>query len=877
MDSQRDRPQFNDEIETHLEMLTERFRAQGMPLEEARAAARRQFGNRASLAEARDEIRSFVWLETLGQDLRYGVRLLGKNRAFAAVAILTLALGIGANTAIFSLVNSVLLRPLPYRSAERLVVLWGNVKRVRVERRGASYRDYRDWRDQSRSFDGMAAFDESPFALSGAGTPERITGELVSHWYFSLLGMQASLGRTFRPEEDQAPQRDAVVVLSDGAWRRRFGGDPNIVGRTIQLDGRAYTIIGVGPAGFRGLTDRAEVWVPFSMAGDAEELNDRGTRGFRVLARLKAGVSLERAQTEMNAICANLARAYPRSNEARGVELSPLSDETFGDLQKPLLVLMAAVGFVLLIAGANVVNLLLARSEARRHELAMRRALGASRGRLFRQLLIESAVLVTFGCAAGLALAHYGIQALMAASPVRFPSFIHPSIDGGSALFTAIVCCLAALALGLAPAMQWSAGFDDAAKQSGVRSTGGRRGSRFRDVLAAAEISVSLLLLIGAGLMIRSLQNLAAINPGYDPNHLAVLRLSLPRLQTPGTTGMSDAPDAKVVVAANDILQRISALPSVESATIASDAPLRGGNAVFYTAEGQPPVNAQSAPRAYFHRVSPAFFRTLHTPFIAGRGFSEEEVHRSADVVIVTANMVKRFWPAQDPIGKRIKVGGLDSPRPWLTIVGVVEELKYRGVPQNPTADPDLFQVFNERSRDFSVLARTAIDPTAMLSAIRASLLQTDPSILIYGAGTLDDMMGEETAPQRFTGWLMAIFAAIALALAMIGVYGVMSYGVSRRTREIGLRMALGADRRKVLGMVVGRGMALVVAGMLAGTAAALALTRMMSALMYGVSATDTLTYATAVLGLAAVAALACLVPALRATRIDPAIALRDE
>ncbi len=756
-------------------------------------------------------------------------------------------------------------------------MLWGNVKRVRVERRGASYPDYRDWRDHSRSFEGMAAFDDTPFALTGVGTPERITGEYVSQSYFSLLGIHAALGRTFRPEEDQVPQRDAVVVLSDGAWRRRFGGDPSVVGRKIQLDGRAYTIIGVGPAGFHGLTDQAEVWVPFSMAGDAEELGDRGTRGFRVLARLKRGVSLDRAQAEMDAICANLAHAYPHTNEARGVELSRLDNETFSDLRKPLLLLMAAVGFVLLIASTNVVNLLLARAETRRHEIAMRKALGASRGRLFRQLMAESAVLVGFGCAAGLALAHYGIQALMAASPVRFPSFIHPTIDAGAGLFTALVCCVVALALGLAPVAQLNAQFSEAVKQSAARSTGGRGGSRFRDALVAAEVSVSLLLLIGAGLMIRSLQHLAAIDPGYDPNHLAVLSLSLPRLQPAGVAPANGVADAKVVVAANDILRRVAALPSVESASVASDAPLRGGNAVFYSAEGQPPTNAQAAPRAYFHRVSPDFFRTMRTPFAAGRGFTEEEAHRNADVAIVTANMVSRFWPGQDPIGKRIKVGSLESPRPWLTIVGVVDEMKYRGLPQNPTADPDLFQVFNERSREFCLLARTAIDPAVMLSTIRGSLVRADPSILIYGGGTLDNMIGEETARPRFTGWLMAIFAAIALALAMIGVYGVMAYSVSRRTREIGLRMALGADRRNVLGLVVGRGMAVVAVGMLAGTAAALGLTRLMAALMYGVSATDPLTYLAAPIGLGAVAAVAGLLPALRATRIDPVSALRDE
>jgi len=873
---------FDDEVDTHVAMLAGRFHAQGMTDEEAWRAAHRQFGNTTSLKEARNEMQTFVWLATLWQDLRYGVRVLGKNKGFAAVAVLTLALGIGANTAIFSVVNAAILRPLPYPDPARLAILWGNVKRLRVERRGASYPDYRDWRDQSRSFEAMAAFDGAELALTGIPEPERIPCDYVSQPYFSLLGIHAALGRTFSPEEDRVPQRDAVVVLSDGAWKRRFGGDPGIIGRTIQLDWRTYTVIGVGPPGFHGLTDKAEAWIPFSMEGSATDLNDRGVVWFTVLARLKTGVSLTRAQAELDAISKNLAQAYPKTNEARGVEISPLNREMFGDLEAPLLVLLAAVAFVLLIASTNVANLMLARSEGRRHEMAMRAALGASGGRLVRQLVAESAVLGASGCLAGLVLAHYGIRALMAAGPLRFPNSVHPTIDAAVGLFTALVCCVVSLALGLAPAAQLStASFDEALKQSAVRSTGGRRGSRFRDALVVAEISLSLPLLIGAGLMIRTLQHLAALNPGYDPSHVVNFRVGLPRLKPSGavnTNAARDAkPDAKVVVAANDILRTVSRLPSVESASIATDPPLSDSSAVYYTAEGQPPMNAQARPRAYFHRVSVDFFRTLHTRLLAGRLFTEDEVHRDANVAIVTQNMVMRFWPGEDPIGKRIKVGGLDSTRPWLTIAGVVSELKYRGLPENPTADPDLFQVFNERSRDFSVLVRTSLDPAAMLSTVRATLTETEPSILIYDAGTLEDSIGRETARSRFTGWLMAIFAGIALVLAMIGIYGVMAYSVSRRTREIGLRMALGAGRRDVLRMVARRGVSLVTLGMLLGTAAALALTRMMATLIYGVSSTDPLTFAGAVGLLAAVAAVACLLPAFRATRIDPVVALRDE
>jgi predicted permease len=875
----RDRSQseLDQEIDTHVNMLAERFVARGMTREDALYAARRQFGNRTLLSEAWSEMQTFVWLETLWRDLRYGVRVLGKNRGFAGAAILTLALGIGANTAIFSVVNAAILQPLPYPDAGRLVILWGNVKRVRIERRGASYPDYRDWRDRSRLFSVMAAFDGAQFALTGVGGSEQVPGEYVSQPYFSVLGIKMALGRPFRPEEDQVPQRDAVVVLSDGIWKRRFGGDSGIVGKSVRLDERLYTIVGVAPPGFRGLTDAAEVWVPFVMAGTSADLDQRGARGFRVLARLKPGVSLARAQAEMDIIATHLAQAYPATNEARGVEVSPLDRETVGKLRTPLLVLLGAVGFVLLIAATNVANLLLARSEGRRHEMAMRTTLGGGRGRLLRQLLAESAVLVVCGCLSGLVLAHYGIRALVAFSPLQFPSWVHPSMDPRVGLFTILICCAVALALGLAPAAQvWTTEFDEALKHSSVRSIGGRRDARFRDALVVTEISVSLVLLIGAGLMIRTLVRLAAMNPGYDPRYVAMLRVSLPRLQPSGGRDANAEPDAKVEVAANDILRAASALPSVESASISTDVPLLGSSAIFYTAEGQAPMDARSRPRAYFHRVSPDFFRTLHIRFLSGRTFTEDEIHRNADIAIVTENMVQRFWPGQNPVGKRIKVGDSNSSRPWLTIIGVVPELKYRGLPQNPTADPDIFQVFNERSRDFAVLVRTYLEPSAMLPTIRTALNQTEPSVLVYNDGTLEELIGEETARPRFTGWLMSIFSGTALVLSMIGVYGVVSYSVSRRTREIGVRMAFGAARGEVFRMVVGRGMSLVVLGVLVGTALALSLTRMMTTLVYDVSATDPVTFVGAVATLGSVALIACLLPASRAVRIDPAVALRD-
>ena len=862
-----DRREFADEIDGHIAMLADRYMARGMSPDEALAAARRQFGNCTSLQETRNEMQTFTFLETMAQDLRYGVRVLAKNKGFAAVAILTLALAIGANTAIFSVVNAVILRPLPYPEPARLTVLWGNVHRVRVERRGASYPDYSDWRALNRSFSEMAAFDDHAFALTGVETPERIAGEYVSQPYFALLGVRALVGRTFTAEEDRVPDRDAVVVIGEALWKRRFSGDPGVVGRAIRLDNRTYTIVGVAPAVFHGLTDEAQIWAPFQMTGP-DMLNERGSRGFRVLARLKPGVSLATAQAEMDTISRDLARKYPGTNEARGVELAPLETEMLGDFRKPLLVLLGAVAFVLLLAATNVANLLLVRSENRRHEIAMRTALGAGGSRLLRQLLTESAVLVAIGCVAGLMIANYGIQVLLAASPLKFPTFIHPSIDGGVAAFTIAVCCAITVVLGFVPAAQVRAtDTAEALKQSAGRTAGGVRTSRFRDALVVVEISVSLLLLIGAGLMIRSMRHLAALNPGYDPNHVVIMRVTLPRLEAGGSPS----------VVAGDVLRHVTSLPGVKSTSLVTDAPLTGGPAVFYSAEGQPPTDARSMPRAYVHRISADFFRTLHTRIIAGRAFSEDEIHRNDPVVVVTDNLVKRFWPGQDPIGKRVKFGPLTGKSPWLSIGGVVEELRYRGLPENPTKDPDIFLVFNERARDFSILVRTSTDPASMLSTIRAALQQAEPSIVIYQAATLNELAGRETARPRFTGWLMTVFAAVAVVLAMIGTYGVISFGVSRRTREIGIRIALGAGRREVLRMVLGRGLVLLVAGTILGVAAALGLTRLMESLVYGVSATDPLTFAGAAALLFAVALLACAIPAYRASRIDPVRALGQD
>jgi putative ABC transport system permease protein len=465
----------------------------------------------------------------------------------------------------------------------------------------------------------------------------------------------------------------------------------------------------------------------------------------------------------------------------------------------------------------------------------------------------------------------------MAASPFTFPSFVQPGLDPEVTLFTVLITCFAGLALGMAPAVQVRAGnLADAFKQASSHAADSRGGSRFRSLLVVAEVAFAMLLLVGAGLLIRSLQQLSAIHPGYDPDHLLTLRVSLPRIAEP-TPGAAPAPDQRTVVTAREIVRRTSQIPSVEGVSVGSDVPLSGGGATFYTAEGQPPVNAQNRPRAYVHAVSPDFFKNLRISFVAGRTFTETQMQGQSPVVIVSENLAKRFWPGQDPIGKRIKRGDLTNNSPWIEIVGVVNEMKYRGLPNNPTADPDVFFPLSERQRNFVLLVRSSLDPASLAPSVRAALRETDPAAIVYSISTMQEFIAAQTARSRFTGWLMAIFAGAALLLAMIGIYGVMSYSVSRRTQEIGIRVALGAARSDVLKLVVFRGMGLIAIGLVIGLGASLGLTRLIGSLLYGVTSTDLLSFAAAAVTLALVALVACLVPAARAGRIAPAVALRNE
>jgi putative ABC transport system permease protein len=879
---------LEDEVAFHLAMREADLRADGVPDPAAREMARRRFGNVTYLKEQTRDMWLFPSLESISQDVRFALRTLRKSPGFTLVAVLALAIGIGGNTAIFSLVDAVRARALPYQEPERLVQLWGNVQRARVERRGTSYPDYADWRAQATSFEEMAAFDGVTMTLFTTEEPERLSVELVSPGYFSILSVAPARGRTIRPEEDVVGNPANVVVLSDGLWKRRFGSDPAIIGKQITLNTRVCTVIGIMAPGFKGLTDTAEVWAPFAFTGSAQAMANRGSRGFAPVAKLKKGVSLAAAQSEMDAIARRLEAAYPQTNEKRGVEVSPLDVELVGALRPALLMLMAAVAFVLLIACANVANLLMTRSEARRREIAVRTALGAGRGRLLRQLITESCVLTFIGAAVGLLLAQASIGALLASSPVTFPSFVAPTLDLRVAAFTIGVSLACGILVGLAPGLQAKAVDLSNTLKEAARGSGGKRSQQVRGALVIAEVSMAVVLLIGAGLMIRSVRNLMALDPGFNPSSVLTLRVNIPRATAPspaavpapaaqgGAPGTPPAPPP-LVVQARSLVQRVRAVPGVVAATLSNDLPLDGSaGAVFYTAEGQPAVNAQNIPRAYIHAVSPDFFATLGIPLTQGRTFMDNELIPQATAVIVSDQVVKRFWPGQDPIGKRIKFGAVDSNNPWLSIVGVAGDVKYRGLPENPTKDPDVYTPFVDRNMVAAIGVRTAGPPTAVASAVRSAIRAADPSITVYSVRSMDELIGNQTAQSRFIMWLMGAFAAIALSLAVIGIYGVMSYVVAQRTREIGVRLALGAAGGDILRLVVGNGARLIAVGIVVGVSAALMLERLVSTLLFGVTALDAAA-AIAVAVLAGVALVACYVPALRATRVSPITALRYE
>jgi predicted permease len=867
---------IDDEIAFHLAMRQAEHERDGLAPEIARRTAARQFGNVTALKEQTRDMWTFPSFESFVQDLSYALRTLRRAPGFALVAVLVLAIGIGATTAMFSLVDAMLVRGLPYAQADRLVLLIGNVQRAGgVERRGNSYPDHRDWRARATSFEDVAAYTTLIATLQGADEPERIVGEAVSAPYFTLLGVSPAHGRGFTAEEDAVPNRGAVVILSDGLWRRRFGADPSILNRTIQLGTRTYTIVGIMPAGFTGVSDTAQFWEPFAQSGTP--FDNRGSRGFQTLARLKPGATLAAARAELDTISRQLAAAYPQTNDKRAVEVSPLADFVLQQLRPTVVALMAAVTLVLLIACANVAGLLISRSDARQREIAVRTAMGAGPARLLRQLVTESCVLAMLGALCGMAVAQVSLPSLLAASPVAFPTFVEPQLSLRVLAFGTAIALLTGVVLGIAPMMHARLPrLSDALKTSSRGGSSGMRSQRLRSALVIVEVALAVVLLAGAGLMIRSIRKLAAIDPGFDAANVLMVNATIPRQTAPAAApGSPAAPPAPFVSSHADLLERIRAVPGVEAASLASDLPFGGSSAVFYSAEGDATVAAETMPRAYIHRVTPEFFATLRIRLEAGRTFLPAEERPDSPAVVVSHNVTRRFWPNQDPIGKRIKFGAPGSQNPWLTIVGVVDEVKYRGLPENPTRDPDLYLPYIDRATQ-GVVVRTRVEPASLATAVRAAIRGGNASIATFNATTLADLVAQQSSASRFTSWLLSVFAATALVLSVIGLYGVMSYLVAQRTREFGIRLALGSSRLEIVRRVLRDGMWRVAIGAAIGLAATTGLARVLAGLVYGVGTFD-IASLLAVVALVVVAIVACGIPAVRATRVDPAIALRSE
>jgi putative ABC transport system permease protein len=816
-------------------------------------------------------------MQILWQDLRYGARMFRNNPAFTAVAVIALALGIGANTAVFSVVNALLVRPLPFKDPDRLVYVWETNPSTGLERGIVSPADFADWRRQNEVFEDISAWRTWFYRLSGRGAPEQVWGVRTSAKFFQLLGVEPVIGRGFLPEEQQ-PGRDNVVIISDGLWERRFGADPNIVGHAITIDDRPLTVIGILPRDFNlfGTTRAYDIWMPFDFERGQLRRDDYS---LIVFARLKPRISLEQAQTEMSKIATNLEQQYPE-NQNRGVKVITLQENQVLSLRPALLILLAVVGLVLLIACANVANLLLARGATRQKEIAVRMALGASRGRLIRQLLTESVLLASLGGGLALLFAFWALNVLrttIATGADEIPRADWIAIDRTVLGFSLVVSLLTGIVFGLAPALQVSRpDLNKALKDTGQSSAGGERGRRVRDSLVVAEVALATVLLLTAGLMIRSFGKLVAVEPGFDTDNILTMQVWLPE---------SKYPDGNRIAAFyQQVLDRIRGVPGVRSASAIDFLPSSGwGDMTALAIEGRDTSTGQDAV-AQYRVVDDDYFRTMGILLLKGRLLDKEDRDESHGVVLINEAMARRYWPGKDPLGKRIRPDfpATNTPwRPkagkaWLTIVGVVRDVKEFG-PIEETPPEFYLPCLQNPSALMRLVVRTEGQPINLASTIRDEVLAVDADQPVTEIKSMKEFISESVFRRRFNTALLGVFAAIALVLAIVGVYGVMSYTVTQRKREVGIRMALGASTRDVLSMIVCHGMKLCLAGVAIGLAGAIALAGVVRTLLFGVSTTDTFTFVIVAFLLATMSLVACYVPARRATKVDPIDALRCE
>jgi len=809
-------------------------------------------------------------MDALLKDIRYSFRRLLKSPGFTAVVVLTLALGIGANTAIFSVVNAVLLRPLPYREPERLVTLYHFYPSLNALKAPVSTTGFRDYRDRTRVFEKVAIESGWGANMTGRGDPERLNASRVSAQFFQVLGVSPALGRTLLPEED-VQGKEKVVVLSYGFWQRLFGGRPDAVGQKLTLNGEDYEIVGVMPASFRDFFNRnADLWRPLALPPEQyNNDNARTNEWLNLTGRLAPGMTMEQAQREMAAFAEQLKKQYTEQYPPNwSLVVTSLQEVGTGRIRPALLVLLGAVGFVLLIACANVANLLLARAAARLKEVAIRSALGAKRWHLVRQLLAESVLLALGGGVLGLVLAYWGVRSLVAFNPDLSAADV--GVDGTVTAFTLVVSLATGLLFGLAPALQASkANLQETLKEGGRSSSADRGGQSLRRTLVVAEVALSLMLLVGAGLLIRSFARLQGVSPGFEARGLLTFNMALPRAKYPSDTAQ--------IAFYDRVLAEMAAVPGVRSVGVTSVMPFSGNwSTGTFTVEGYEPGEGQPRPWGDVRIVSPGFLPTLRAPLLKGRMLTEQDAAGAPRVVVVDAEAVKRFWPNEDPIGKRITRGGPPGQENWVTVVGVVGHTAHEGLDAERRVQ--LYYPYRQMGEPFMTVAvRADGDPRALVPAVRRAVHAVDKDQPLAGITTMDEMMEQAVGQRRLSMLLLGLFAGIALVLASVGIYGVMSYAVTQRSHELGVRMALGAARGNVLGLVMRQGMVLTLAGVALGVVGALALTRLIEGQLYQVPATDPLTFAAVALLLTGVATVATLVPALRATRVDPVVALREE
>ena len=849
--------ELDDEMQAYLEQDIDARIARGMTPDDARRKALVDFGGREQTKERVRDARKGVWLDVAVADFSYAMRMLRRNPGFSLIALLTLALGIGANTAIFSIVNSILLRPLPYQDPHQLVWVWGRFNLGNTA--SVSPPDFRDYRAQAQLFDAFACFSPVFVTITGNGEPERLNGSMISSEFFRVFGVKPTIGREFTPEEEQV-DRPGVVILSYGLWQRRFGGDAGLIGRSIVLDGRPLTVVGVMPQEFR-FSGSPEAWVPIPLNNPG--MQSRGAHFLRPVARLKSSTSIVHAQAEVDMIADRLAAQYPDTNKSFGLRLVPLQDRIVGNSRRSLTILMVSVSLVLLIACVNVANLLLSRATSRQKEMAIRTALGASRGRNMRLMLSESVVLALCGGVGGVFFANWAVKAVIGLNLNFIPRASEIQMDNAVLAYTLAISVFTGILFGILPALQLSySDFNSSLKEGGRTSSSGGR-NVLRQVLVTAEVALALVLSIGAGLTIKSLVHLSVVDPGFKTTNLLTMRLDIPDAKY--------ATDEQRAMFYDTVRERIAALPGVAGAAYVSHLPLSGqNNDFFFEIEGRPKHEPGKGVTAQTRIVAAEYFTTMGIPILRGRDFTPQEARDGAAVILINQAMARKYFPDQDPIGHRLLLNDVRAHE----IVGVVGDIRHFALEFEPY---DEMYIPSVRGPQANLVVRTSVEPGGVVRSVREQVWAVDKDLPLSSVRTMDAIIDRSLGGGRFMMYLLGLFSIIAVTLSAIGIYGVISYAVTQQVHEMGLRMALGARRFDVLRLVMRRGLVLAGIGIVLGLVAAAWLTQTMSEQLYQVSTTDTQTFALTSGLLLVIALLSSYIPARRATKVDPMVALRHE